>query len=204
MMASSNNMNHVRGDDDVLALLDEMTSASASASGIQHPSAHQGDGDGDGWRQHQPQSQAKASSTIEYHETTLTTAHKLSPPTSPHIELIRHRCHEKFKDNFYEMFRACCPNDSTSTNPASHNHNNKQNCWERNAIIKSTIQSVWKGMPPHGVWERFQFSLKTLEARCVQHVHQGSSSGGSGSGSGRGDVDGNKSCNYYNYNNCKK
>ena len=96
---------HIRGDDDVLALLDEMT----------------GGGEGGVSASNLPETSAAVDTTAQTHHNnntnnnkafeSLISAYKLSPPTNIHVEIIRHRAHEKFKSNFYELFRNCVPSE---------------------------------------------------------------------------------------------
>ena len=88
---------------------------------------------------------------------------------NPHVEIIRHRQHEKFKAGFYDLFRAQCSstyNNNGGNNTTTDIRNDKQ----QQHIIRSTISTIWKSIPPHTIWERFQFSLKTLEAECVREL----------------------------------
>ncbi|KAL9184932.1 hypothetical protein ACHAXT_002709 [Thalassiosira profunda] len=168
----------VRGDDDVLALLDEMGGGGSSSPSINvapQPIKNEGVA---------AQSAAGHQTICNVHLATLAAAYRLGPPSNPHVELARHRRHEKFKAGFYDLFRACAPQDPNAIGgkqqkPSSgRGDGNPQ--WERNKRIKSIIRSVWKGMPPHSVWERYQFSLKTLEAECVREMQaEASGSGGS-------------------------
>jgi len=49
----------------------------------------------------------------------------------------------------------------------------------RNHYVRSVIRTVWNDMPVHNVWERYQFSLKKLEADCVREVRSGDGGGSS-------------------------
>jgi len=158
---------HIRGDDDVLALLNEMTgSGDGVSSNLPETSAaNTRDVDDATTHTHNDSSSNKA-------YTSLLSAYKLSPPTNIHVEIIRHRAHEKFKSNFYELFRNCVASHqstSVSTNMTSSSTTNKDDI--RNQCIRSTINKLWKAMPVHSIWERFQFTLKSCEADCVREVH---------------------------------
>mmetsp|Transcript_24921 Transcript_24921/g.60003 ORF Transcript_24921/g.60003 Transcript_24921/m.60003 type:complete len:823 (-) Transcript_24921:280-2748(-) len=147
----------VRGDDDVLALLNEMTGGEESTAVASNNPNHDGK---DGSIMH-PSSHSQQAAER------LMAAHHLSPPSNPRVEIIRHRCHEKFKASFYDVFRSTCA-------PPSNNHNSNDintAVSKRNQCIRSAIYPIWKSMPPHSVWERFQFSLKTLEGECVREAH---------------------------------
>jgi len=93
--------NVVRGDDDVLALLDEMSgdgslrsSASSSLSNVHIKSAATSSNP----QQHCINEQTSPSIAA------LIAAYQQSPPTNPQIEIIRHRVHEKFKVTFMIYF----------------------------------------------------------------------------------------------------
>ena len=176
--------NVVRGDDDVLALLNEMTgdgsgrsSSASSLSNVHNKSAATSSNS----QQHCINEQT--SSSIE----ALIAAYQQSPPTNPQIEIIRHRVHEKFKSSFYDLFRGCVASHSNAqstqkqkSKPANSNVTVASTGGdgssllsidnERNECIKSTIHTLWTNMPSHSIWERFQFSLKTLESDCVREV----------------------------------
>ena len=49
----------------------------------------------------------------------------------------------------------------------------------RNHYVRSVIRTVWNDMPVHNVWERYQFSLKKLEADCVRDVRSRDGGGSS-------------------------
>ena len=99
---------------------------------------------------------------------TLKQAFQLSPPSNPEVEIIRHRNHEKFKSDFYDLFRNCVPSAAAAASlNASSKHQDSPNA-QRNQCIRSVLQPVWRQMPAHSIWERLQFSLKTLEAGCVR------------------------------------
>jgi hypothetical protein len=144
---------HLRGDDDVFALLEQMGGGGGDAS-----SSTEND---------------KDSAVHNYRKNNFTMpsnleqAFQLSPPSSPDIEIIRHRNHEKFKSHFYDLFRNCVPSssDASPTPPSSKLETPNA---QRNQCIRSLIHPIWRQMPAHSVWERFQFSVKTLEADCVR------------------------------------
>jgi len=166
---------HIRGDDDVLALLNEMTgggdgggtSLTSATGDLPKTSADNNrlDDMDTTTQQHNINNKAYES---------LLSAYKLSPPTNIHVEIIRHRAHEKFKSNFYELFRNCVAShqsaSSTSSTNMSGSTTNKEDV--RNQCMRSTINKLWKVMPVHSIWERFQFTLKTCEADCVREVQQ--------------------------------
>ena len=88
----------------------------------------------------------------------------LSPPNNPSAEIIRHRIHEKFKSNVYDVIRFCAPSEEplqSSTENAKRNH-----------YLRTLIRAVWNDMPAHNIWERYQFSLKGLEADCVREMQR--------------------------------
>jgi len=157
---------HIKGDDDVLALLDEMTGDGDDGSGVSSsnlPETSRSFG-----AMHNNMQQHADSNNKAY--TTLLSAYKLSLPTNIHVEIIRHRAHEKFKSNFYELFRNCVASHQSSTSSMTSSSMNKDDI--RNQCIRSTINKLWKSMPVHSIWERFQFTLKTCEADCVREVQQ--------------------------------
>ena len=147
---------HIRGDEDMFALLEEMGGGGASASS---PTTEKED--------------SLIDNTIKNTFTmprTLTQAFQLSPPSNPEVEIIRHRNHEKFKSDFYDLFRNCVPSSAVAAatlSKASAKHQESPNA-QRNQCIRSVLQPVWRQMPAHSIWERLQFSLKTLEAGCVR------------------------------------
>jgi len=134
---------------------------------------------------------------------------------NPHVEIIRHRQHEKFKTSFYDLFRAAQSSStnngassSSSNNSISNNSSNykggsigsgngintakQQQQQQQQHIIRCTISTIWKSIPPHTIWERFQFSLKTLEASCIRELTTTSTTsmlaGGGGVGTEVGDI----------------
>ena len=137
---------HIRGDEDMFALLEEM-----------------GGGGTD-----------KDDSIINNNSNytmprTLEQAFQLSPPSNPEVEIIRHRNHEKFKSDFYDLFRNCVPSLTVAVTPSksSTEYQETPNA-QRNQCIRSVLQPIWRQMPAHSIWERLQFSLKTVEAACVR------------------------------------
>ncbi|KAL7436711.1 hypothetical protein ACHAXM_005328 [Skeletonema potamos] len=153
---------HIRGDDDMFALLEEM-----------------GGGGGD-------DASSSRDSLVENNiinnftmPRTLKQAFQLSPPSSPEVEIIRHRNHEKFKSDFYDLFRNCVPSSAAAAaaapsklTQASTTKLQESLNAERNQCIRSVLHPVWRQMPAHSIWERLQFSLKTLEAGSVRHNQQ--------------------------------
>ena len=138
----------VRGDDAVLALLGEMTGR-GGAQEISNETP-------------QKQSDQTLSPKDPHGEelSRLVSVHCPSPPTNPRVEIIRHRCHEKFKGKFYELFRGCAggggaggAKDFAPPGPA-----------------RRAVDAVWSSMPSHSVWERYQFALKTVEAEFVREL----------------------------------
>ncbi|KAL3804594.1 hypothetical protein ACHAWO_012269 [Cyclotella atomus] len=146
----------IRGDDDINALLNEFNAASSSTTHTP-PSPHP------------PLLDSSKTKHINVTQDVFLQSFTLSPPSNPTTEIIRHRIHEKFKSQVYDVFRSCAPNNeelqSCSSITAKKNH-----------YHRSVIATIWKDMPAHNVWERFQFSFKGLEADCVRDMQmQGSS-----------------------------
>lgn len=157
--ASSKKMeSRIRGDEDMFALLEEMGGGGGDASSTKD---------------------SLVDNTINNFTMprTLEQAFQLSPPSNPEVEIIRHRNHEKFKSDFYDLFRNCVPSSvavaaaATPSKASSTKHQETPNA-KRNQCIRSVLQPVWRQMPAHSVWERLQFSLKTLEAGCVRDNQQ--------------------------------
>lgn len=143
---------HIRGDDDVFALLEQMGGGGGDASSSTN-------NDKDSSVHNHPKNNFTMPSNLEQ-------AFQLSPPSSPDIEIIRHRNHEKFKSHFYDLFRNCVPSSSDASAPPSSKLETPNA--QRNQCIRSLIHPIWRQMPAHSVWERFQFSVKTLEADCAR------------------------------------
>ena len=89
------------------------------------------------------------------------TTQLLSLGCNPHVEIIRHRQHEKFKASFYDLFRPQClttfnsnnnintnnsDKNGSSNNVAVRNFNQKQ---QQQHIIRATIATVWNSVRPH-------------------------------------------------------
>jgi hypothetical protein len=130
-------MTSVRGDDDVLAILDEM-SGGIGGDDITTPRP-------------QPTPSSIASFLIG---------------VNPHVEVVRHRCHEKFKSGFYDLFRSCCVSRTTSAMSTNTTTTGKK-LMTIDDTVYMTMAQVWSAIPPHSIWERYQFGLKTLEAECI-------------------------------------
>jgi hypothetical protein len=147
----------IRGDDDINALLNEFGAAASSTTDTPSP------------RPHIP---LDASKTKEDNSSTYDAflqSFTLSPPSNPTAEIIRHRIHEKFKSQVYDVLRSCAPSTEelqSSSDTAKRNH-----------YHRAVIATVWKDMPAHNVWERFQFCLKNLEADCVREMQSGVANG---------------------------
>ena len=149
----------IRGDDDMFALLEQMGGGgNASSSESRTTGKDSVDNNTENYFT-LPQS--------------LKQAFQLSPPTNPEVEIIRHRDHEKFKSDFYDLFRNCVPSSGASdmTRKALAKHQETPNA-QRNQFLRSVIDPVWRQMPAHSIWERLQFSLKTLEAGCIRDNQQ--------------------------------
>lgn len=145
----------IRGDDDINALLNEFDAASPSINGGASPAV-----------------ESAAAEAIQLHSNrsddlprTFLQSFILSPPSNPTAELIRHRIHEKFKSHVYDAMRSCAPSDEPLQSSAENA--------KRNHYLRTVIRAVWNDMPAHNIWERYQFSLKALEADCVREM-QGS------------------------------
>ena len=143
----------IRGDDDINALLNEFGCTSASNVGDLEPS--------DDPEKCQAGSDFCKSGSYQ----TFMNAFTLCPPSNPTVETIRHRCHEKFKSNAYDAIRSCAPVDNTNDTAQTSNA-------KRNQFLRSVISPIWGDMPPHNIWERFQFSLKQLETHCVREMQK--------------------------------
>lgn len=142
-------MTSVRGDDDVLAILDEMSGNIVD----------RGDDDNaDLRRQSMPSSLSSFSMGV----------------VNPQVEVVRHRCHEKFKSGFYDLFRSCCVS-RTTTQVMSTTIEKK--LMTIDDTVYMTMARVWSSIPPHSIWERYQFALKTLEADCVRNTSDKPSEG---------------------------
>ncbi|EJK60791.1 hypothetical protein THAOC_18797, partial [Thalassiosira oceanica] len=139
----------VRGDDAVLALLGEMT---GGAGGGAHDISSE-----------TPQNRTPSPTTdgLRGEELArLVAVHGPSPPTNPRVEIIRHRCHERFKGKFYELFRGCAGGTGAGGAKAA----------VPPGPARRAVDAVWSSMPSHSVWERYQFALKTVEAECVREL----------------------------------
>ncbi|KAL3777651.1 hypothetical protein HJC23_005517 [Cyclotella cryptica] len=88
---------------------------------------------------------------------TFMSAFALCPPTNP-----------AFKANVYDAIRLCALNDNTSEPQSAAPTKNAEN----NQFLRSIVSQIWSAMPPHNIWERFQFSLKQLEAECVREMQK--------------------------------
>lgn len=143
---------HIRGDEDMFALLEEMGGGGDASSSPTIDKNSIADN--------------KMKNTFTMPRT-LEQAFQLSPPSNPDVEIIRHRNHEKFKSDFYDLVRNCVPRAAAAASNASTKHQESPNS-QRNQCIRSVLQPVWRQMPAHSIWERLQFSLKTLEAGCVR------------------------------------
>ena len=134
-------MASLRGDVDVLAILDEM-----SGGGIIDNSG----GDDSAALRRQPMPSSLSS---------------FSMGVNPLVEVVRHRCHEKFISGFYDLFRSCCVSRTSSAMSTNTTAPNKSTTIDDTAYM--TMSRVWSSIPPHSIWERYQFALKTLEADCI-------------------------------------
>ena len=184
----------VRGDDDVLALLNEMTGDTVSSI------INDDEVSLNRTKSHIARPNTNTDEPLSRIHCHFKNAHQLSPPSNPHVEIIRHRCHEKFKTSFYDAFRSCVSNP-----PPSRSNNDSSVLTlkaKRNQCVKNVLHTIWKEMPPHSIWERYdnnifispgfiitcfynsflngfffiysnryQFSLKTLEAECIRDNH---------------------------------
>jgi phosphorylated CTD-interacting factor 1 len=129
-------MTSVRGDDDVLAILDEMSGGIVNNGGTLRP---------------QPMPSSIGSMGV-----------------NPHVEVVRHRCHEKFKSGFYDLFRSCCVSRTTSAMSTTNTTTTTvKKLMTVDDTVYMTMARVWSAIPPHLIWERYQFGLKTLEAECI-------------------------------------
>jgi hypothetical protein len=150
-------MTSVRGDDDVLAILDEMS------GGIV-------DSGGDDIATHRPRPMPSSIASMG---------------VNPHVEVVRHRCHEKFKSGFYDLFRSCCVSRTTSamsTNTTTTTTTTVKKLMTIDDTVYMTMAQVWSAILPHSIWERYQFGLKTLEADCIVRETSDESSDGLGGG----------------------
>ena len=159
----------LRGDDDVFALLDELAGGGNAESNDSQSSSAAVDAE-----------TSRSTTTAITLPHTLLGAHQLNPPSNPHVEILRHRCHEKFKSSFYDSFRSCVPPPTTVAKTQASSSPTPTVNARRNQYIRSTLLfPIWNDMPPHSIWERYQFSLKTLEAECVREI-QGATASGEG------------------------
>ena len=184
-------MNSVRGDDDVLALLDEMGGGiGGGVIGAPPPVESP-----PGRRRHRASASSSSSSSAASSATaaaaTSNARRGSDPPplgdgdgVDPLVEIARRRCHERFKAGFYDRFRSCCfpPPASSSAPPASSSTTSTSTSMATipetrggggktaDDVVRSIIASTWPSIPPHAVWERYQFSLKALEADCVREA----------------------------------
>lgn len=142
----------IRGDDDINALFSEFDTSSSTGDDVAAVST----------------TGAPDSSGVDDNNADVfLRAFTLSPPSNPTVEIIRHRIHEKFKSNVYDAIRSCAPSDEALLKSSSANA-------KRNHYYRSVIATVWNDMPAHNIWERFQFSLKALEADCVREIQSSS------------------------------
>ena len=143
----------VRGDDAVLALLGEMTGGGGNPD-MQTP-------------QQQPSdltpTPTAASDPRGGELARLVSVHVPSPPTNPRVEIVRHRCHERFKGRFYETFRGCAGGGTGGAGARAA-------AAFPPGPARRAVDAVWTSMPSHSVWERYQFALKTVEAECVREL----------------------------------
>ncbi|KAL7553508.1 hypothetical protein ACHAWF_016814 [Thalassiosira exigua] len=170
----------VRGDGDVLALLDEMAAGSTAS----------GDGGGGGGGPPSPSSPLARSSLPPPNDddrsttataataaaiATLRSALSLCPPSDPGVEVLRRRCHERFKAEFYEAFRDGAPPPGgygARKGAAGGSGRDGDGGDAGGAAVAAAVRTLWRSIPPHGIWERYQFSLKVLEAECVREAQE--------------------------------
>ncbi len=137
----------VRGDDDVFALLDEMErgeTATTTNMKNQNNDKCNDECNDDNSRKHADHIPIKLQLNRIKH------AFQLCPPSNPHVEIIRHRCHEKFKTKFFDAFRSCV----TPTSQPDHDASSHSIKSQRNQYVKKVLHTVWREMPPHNIWER--------------------------------------------------
>lgn len=143
----------IRGDDDINALLNEFAEGVSSVVGVIRSS---------------PDEAGNNLSETDDQIQTFMSAFALCPPSNPAVEIIRHRCHEKFKASVYDAIRLSAPSTNTNEQQSPAPTANAQ----KNQFFRSVISQIWTAMPPHSIWERFQFSLKQLEAECVRDMQK--------------------------------
>lgn len=133
----------LRGDEDVFALLDEMESGETSVS---INNSNQNNSEYNDEKNCNNTEDKPINLLINRHKN----AFQLSPPSNPYVEIIRHRCHEKFKTQFFDAFRSC----STITSQPDHNSSSQSIKSQRNQYVKEVLHRIWREMPPHNIWER--------------------------------------------------
>ena len=90
---------------------------------------------------------------LEGHSPESLDANVFTPPTCPHVEVVRRRTYEKFKKKFHTSF------NWIASNSQSHEEQGKKN--QKKAKVDAN--SIWMKLPSHSILERYYFACKVQE-----------------------------------------